>query len=149
MSGSTSQVLLRTRLTDAQIGQLTELVQVSSGSNDWQSFSLLGQPFTMALCDPDEDEERFDLPGWSPVQAISVCCHCRGRAGDLLLAFISARVAETFSGLIVFGESLDRFTSDPTVLSLDGRYRSAEIGDVLTPAFLAYWAASSEFRMCN
>lgn len=149
MSGPTAQVLLRTRLSTKEIDQLEAFVRSSSGSTDWKDFYLLGQPFTMALNDPDDEEEQFELAGWQPAQSLSVECHCRGRAGDFLLAFIVARVAEMFSGLIVLGESLESLTADASVLSLEGRHRSAELGDVLTPECMNYWAASPEFRMSN
>ena len=149
MSGSSAQVLLRTRLSAEEIDQLEAFVRSSSGSTDRKDFYLLGQPFAMTLNDPDDEEGRFELAGWLPAQSLSVVCHCRGRAGDLLLAFIVARVAEMFSGLIVLGDSLESLTADASVLSLEGRHRSAELGDVITPAFMYYWAASPEFRMSN
>jgi len=149
MSGSSTRVLLRSRLNAKQISQLEAFVKNASGSEEWRSFWLLGQPFTMSLEEPDEDELQFRLPDWAPVQTILICCHCRGQLGDVLLAFAAARLAEMFSGLIALGYSLELFTSNPSVLSFDGRHHSEELGDALTPECMSYWAGTPEFRMDN
>lgn len=148
MAGSTAEVLLRTRLTEEQLSELKLFVRSASGSEDWSSFWILGQPFTMALKVPD-DEYQASLLEWLPAQTIVVACHCRSRAGDVLLAFTVARLAEMFAGLIAFGDRLENFSSDPSLLTLQGRFRSELTGEVLTPAVLKYWADSAEFRMSN
>jgi hypothetical protein len=132
-----------------QLAELQAFTHGASGSEDWRSFWLLGQPFTMNLAEPDDDERQFQSSGWSTVQSIVICCHARGQTGDVLLAFLAARVAEIFDGLIAFGGQLSTYTTNPSVLTLDGRYASDELGDVFTPAFLKYWAGTPEFQMCN
>ncbi|MFG6485929.1 DUF6368 family protein [Roseateles sp. BYS78W] len=149
MSGSSTQVLLPARLTEQQRSQLNVFVRSASGAAEVESFWLLGQPYSLSIDDPGEEALRFNLAGWVPAQAITICCHCRGKAGDLLLAFIAARVAEMFSGLIALGSRLESHTSNPSVLTADGRYRSEELGDVLTPACMNYWAGTPEFKMTN
>jgi hypothetical protein len=104
---------------------------------------------TLSLDEPDEEERRVQLSGWSPAQSICICCHARGQTGDVLLAFIAARLADIFAGLIALGGQLTAYTTNPSVLTFEGRYATSELGDVVTPAFLNYWAQMPEFRMCN
>jgi hypothetical protein len=148
MSGSTATVLLRSRLTEVQHGQLEDFVRQASGSENLKEFWLLGQPFTIDVSLPDEEDPPPAVPEWTTAQASLVICHARGQSGDVLVAFVAGRLAEMFSGLISLGCRLDTLTSNPSVLTLEGRYAS-EDGDVLTPGCLNYWASMLDFRMCN
>lgn len=150
MSGAAASVFLRSPLTAVQRAQLETFIGEASGSPDRQSFWVLGQPFTLSLHEPEDEERSFQLPGWSPAQTICICCHVRGQTGDVLLAFIAARVAEKFDGLIALEGKLTAYTANPSVLANEGRYASDELGvDVVTPGFLNYWAGMPDFRMCN
>lgn len=148
MSGSTATVLLRSPLTEVQHRQLEDFVRNASGGEDLNRFWLLGQPLTIDVTPPDEEAPPPEVPGWVTAQEIHVICHARGQVGDVLVAFVAARLAEMFSGLISLGCRLDTLTANPSVLTFEGRYAS-EDGDVLTPGCLNYWSGMPDFRMCN
>ncbi|WP_419964709.1 DUF6368 family protein [Pelomonas cellulosilytica] len=135
-------------MSSEDLAQLGALTQAIAGTWNGESFWLLGQPSTIIPLEPDQDVLAFSLAGWIPEQAIVVACNFRGAAADVLLAFFAGRLADLFCGLVALGFKLESYTRSPSMLTLDGRYCSDGLGDVVTPACLNYWARDPEFRMC-
>ncbi len=148
MAGSGATVLLPSVLYEPDKHELEEFIRRIAGSREGDTFWIAGQPFSIYQAELEEDLAELSPEGWVPQQAIGICAGCRGSAGDLFLAMLVTRVAEMFGGLVAFGGSIESFTSDPSVLTLEGRYTS-ESGDLLTPGFMYYWVGHPQFRMCN
>lgn len=150
MAGACAEVLLPRVLTEAERRELAEFIRTIAGSTEEEgkAFWITGQPFSIYEPELDDELLRAAPTGWVPQQAIGFCAGCRGPTGDIFLAMLVTRVAEMFGGLIAFGVSIESITSDPSVLTLDGRYAS-EAGDVLTPSFMYYWVGHPQFKMDN
>ena len=150
MAGSCAEVLFPKPLTEGQWRELHEFIQSVAGSTEekGRAFWITGQPFS--IYEPELDEELLHVSpaGWVPQQAVGFCAGCRGQTGDLFLAMVVTRVAEMFGGLIAFGRSVESFTSDPSVLTHEGRYTS-ETGDILAPNFMYHWVGHPQFKMDN
>ena len=150
MAGSCAEVLFPRTLTEDQWRELHAFIQSVAGSTEEEgrAFWITGQPFS--IYEPELDEERLRVSpvGWVPQQAIGFCAGCRGQTGDLILAMLVTRVAEMFGGLIAFGGSVESFTNDPSILTLEGRY-AFETGDILIPNFMYYWVGHPQFKMVN
>lgn len=150
MAGSCAEVLLPRMLTEGDRRDLWELIRMVAGSmeEEGRAFWITGQPFSIYEPEVDDELPCVSPTGWAPQQAIGFCAGCRGQTGDLFLAMLVTRVAEMFGGLIAFGGSVESFTTDPSVLTLEGRYAS-ESGDILTPSFMYYWVGHPQFKMVN
>jgi len=66
-------VLLRSKLTVGQVSQLNAFVAGIASMGEDDSFWIVGQPFSMYLNEPSEEERKFSEPGWAPVQTVDFC----------------------------------------------------------------------------
>lgn len=96
--------------------------------------------------DGEAGVRALDLGGWSPQGETSFCALCNDLVDHVLLGVVACRTAEILGGLVAL-DDLAIVTRDPSVLTFDGRIVVVGHGYFATPAFLANWMASPDFRL--
>lgn len=146
MAGPCLSVFTPQGLSRDDVAAVRAFVAALAGKVDGDDFWIAGRPFFATFGDPEPEDRALDLGGWSPQGEVAVCAMCNDLVDHILLGVLGCRTAENLGGLIAL-DDLTIVTSDPSVLTLDGRIVVAGRGDFATPAFLANWMASPDFRL--
>lgn len=146
MAGPCLSVFTPQRPSPDDEAEIRVLVAAMASKVDGDDFWIAGRPFFVKFRDPEAEDQALDLGGWSPEGEVSACAMCNDPVDHILLGTVCCRAAEILGGLIALGD-LSIVTRDPSVLTFDGRFVVEGYGYFATPAFLANWMASPEFRL--
>ncbi|WP_374351257.1 DUF6368 family protein [Chitinimonas sp.] len=148
MAGACIAVLFYGTPTSEQQERFARYITTVASSSERQAFWICGLPFsysTQALND-DEIAQYSVVGGFN--YSLVICAGARGVPSDVFLAMLAAKVAEMFSGQIVFEGGIPSYTSDPVALTLEGR--TACVGyDLLSATYLSHWINHQDFGIPN
>ena len=146
MAGPCTRIFVPRQPSPSDERRVRALIDSIANAVEGDDFWVAGRPFFVAFDEPDDDERDLVLDGWKPEGVVSYCAMCNDPCDHVLLAMLSHRTAQLLGGLISL-DDISMITSDPSVLTFDGRRPVEGYGYIVHPEFLGYWMSHPDFRL--
>lgn len=154
MAGPSASVIVKTPLSEIQLGQIEDLVRSKAELIQGKDFWIQGHPFSWEHGEEYPGElSECDLQshiGWQPDDQVILVAMSNDNESHRILAELCVEFARMLDGLIEFGGAL-RLCTEPTIGQVwEYEYESVSgisVAHLGTPEFLGWWLKQPNFRM--
>lgn len=121
MAGPTVGILVSQKIDQKLTDEILKYIHEIADEVHRSDFWVDGHPLIYSL-GPDYPEELDDYVGienwlgWQPKDIIGLCAMCNDREDHIVLGEITLAIAKITNGSVMFGNPLNLYTSDPTIL---------------------------------
>lgn len=151
MAGPTVGILVSQKIDKKLTDEILKYIYEIAGEVRRNDFWVDGHPLIYSL-GPDYPEELDDYIGiekwlgWLPKDIIGLCAMCNDLEDHIVLGKITLAIAKIVNGSVMFGNSLNFYTSDPTILESKD-YFEFEGESIIGVNLFSEWLSHKDFCM--
>ncbi|MES2824806.1 MAG: DUF6368 family protein [Pseudomonadota bacterium] len=151
MAGPTVGILVPIKIDQKISDEISKYIYERADEVRRSDFWIDGHPLIYSL-GPDYPEELDDYSGiesslgWQPKDIIGLCAMCNGREDHIKLGEITLAVARIVNGYVMFGSSLNFYTSDPAILESEDFFEFKDESIIGVDLF-SKWLNHKDFYM--